>query len=117
MEPGSWIDTEKYWTEFFTSMGIAVEPKRPIGSKFNRARPLIREMSQGHILINDLLDKKIYNESTYEKPYFELLKEEIRRLSPLMKISPNIIDSLSQGRNFLRNELQTGSNGMETARA
>ena len=118
MEPGSWIDTEKYWTEFFSSMNIIVEPKRPVGSKFNRARPLIREMSQGHILINELLNKKIYAESTYEKSYFELLKEEIGRLSPLMKISPNIIDSISQGRNFLRNDLETGSNnGMQTARA
>jgi len=118
MEPGSWIDTEKYWTEFFSTMNIIVQPKRPVGSKFNRARPLIREMSQGHVLINELLDKKIYSESTYEKSYFELFKDEIGRLSPLMKISPNIIDSISQGRNFLRDELQAGSsNGMTTARA
>jgi hypothetical protein len=117
MEPGSWVDTEKYWTEFFSTMDIIVQPKKPVGSKFNRARPLIREMSQGHVLINQMLDKKFYTESTYKKSYFELLKEEIGRLSPIMKISPNIIDSLSQGRNFLRNELQVGSNnGMQTAR-
>lgn len=118
IEPGSWVDTEKYWTEFFSSMDIVVQPKKPVGSKFNRARPLIREMSQGHVLINNILDKKMYTESTYKKSYFELLKEEIGRLSPLMKISPNILDSLSQGRNFLRNELQVGSgSGMQTARA
>ncbi|OEC87878.1 MULTISPECIES: hypothetical protein [Methanobacterium] len=118
MEPGSWVDTEKYWTEFFNQLNIAVHPKKPVGSKFNRARPLIREMSQGHILINQLLDEKEYTESSYKKTYYNLLKEEISSLSPLMKVSPNIIDSLSQGRNFLRDELQVqnGTSGMKTAR-
>ncbi|MBZ2166309.1 hypothetical protein, partial [Methanobacterium spitsbergense] len=73
-----------------------------VGSKFNRARPLIREMTQGLVLINELLTTKIYHESSYKESYFELLKGEIGRLAPVMSISPNIIDSLSQGFNYLR---------------
>ena|GEM_PF-1576942 len=103
IEPGSWVDTEKYWKEFFQQLGIIVEPRSPVGSKFNRARPLIREMSQGLILINKLLMDKYYVESTYNESYFELLKQEIGRLAPVMQISPNIMDSLSQGFNYLRN--------------
>jgi hypothetical protein len=102
IEPGSWVDTEKYWKQFFNQMGIVVIPRAPHGSKFNRARPLIREMGQGHVLINELLQKKFYSESTYKQSYFELLKEEIGRLAPIMPISPNIIDSISQGFNYLR---------------
>ncbi len=102
IEPGSWVDTEKYWKTFFKEIGIKVEPRKPTGNKFNRARPLIREMSQGHVLINKMLDKKMYSESLYKKSYFELLKEEIGMLAPIMKISPNIIDSLSQGFNYFR---------------
>jgi len=103
IEPGSWVDTEKYWKEFFDQMDIIVEPRSPKGSKFNRARPLIREMSQGLILINKLLEYKYYVESSYNESYFELLKQEIGRLAPVMQISPNIMDSLSQGFNYLRN--------------
>ena len=103
IEPGSWVDTEKYWKEFFQQMGIIVEPRSPKGSKFNRARPLIREMSQGLILINKRLMDKYYVESSYNESYFELLKQEIGRLAPVMQISPNIMDSLSQGYNYLRN--------------
>lgn len=103
IEPGSWVDTEKYWKEFFNQMGIIVQPRSPVGSKFNRARPLIREMSQGLVLINGILTEKYYTESSYNESYFELLKQEIGRLAPVMQISPNIIDSLSQGFNYLRN--------------
>jgi hypothetical protein len=102
IEPGSWVDTEKYWKQFFKQLGIKVEPKKPTGSKFNRARPLIRDMTQGLVIINELLTTKIYQESNYKESYFELLKGEIGRLAPIMPISPNIIDSLSQGFNYLR---------------
>ena len=108
IEPGSWIDTEKYWKLFFNQMGIKVYPKKPIGSKFNRARPLIREMKQGLVLINELLTTKVYEESSYQQTYFELLKEEIGRLAPIMPISPNILDTLSQGFNYLRKVKITG---------
>lgn len=102
IEPGSWVDTEKYWKNFFNPMGIAVYPKRPVGSKFNRARPFVRALSQGHVLINELLKTKMYNETQYPKSYFELLKEELGFLAPVMKVSPNIIDCCSQGYNYLR---------------
>lgn len=102
IEPGSWLSTERYWKTFFNDMGIVVYPKKPVGSKFNRARPLIREMNQGHILINTLLTKKVYTETQEQQTYFDLLLEELGMLAPIMKISPNIIDSLSQGFNYLR---------------
>mgnify|MGYP001237769074 CR=1 FL=1 len=102
IEPGSWIDTEKYWKQFFNQMGIKVYPIKPIGNKFNRARPLIREMKQGLVTINEFLTKKVYEESRYEETYFDLFKGEVHRLAPVMKISPNILDTLSQGFNYLR---------------
>jgi len=108
IEPGSWVDTEKYWKQFFNQMGIVVYPKKPIGSKFNRARPLIREMKQGLVLINELLTTKVYHESSYQQTYFDLLKEELGRLAPVMPISPNILDTLSQGFNYLRKVKITG---------
>jgi len=108
IEPGSWLSTERYWKQFFNQMGIKVIPLRPAGSKFNRARPLIREIGQGFVLFNKLLTKKIYIESSYQQSYFDLLKEEISRLAPVMPISPNILDTLSQGFNYLRKVKITG---------
>ncbi|UTB32731.1 MAG: hypothetical protein NKF70_00125 [Methanobacterium sp. ERen5] len=108
IEPGSWLSTERYWKQFFNQMGITVIPLRPAGSKFNRARPLIREIGQGFVLFNELLTKKIYTESSYQQSYFDLLKEEISRLAPVMPISPNILDTLSQGFNYLRKVKITG---------
>lgn len=58
IEPGSWLSTERYWKQFFNQMGITVIPLRPAGSKFNRARPLIREIGQGFVLFNELLTKR-----------------------------------------------------------
>jgi hypothetical protein len=102
IEPGSWIDTEKYYKNFFNQMGIIVYPKKPVGSKFNRARPMVREMKQGHVLINEMLKKKLYTEISPPRSYFELIQEELGMLAPVMPVSPNIIDSLSQGFNYLR---------------
>ncbi len=102
MEGGSWMDTETHWKNFFNQLGIQVKAKQPVGSKFNRARPLVRQMRQGHVLINQCLENKKYPESKYKETYFELLKNEIMRLAPVMPISPNIIDSLSIAFNYLR---------------
>jgi hypothetical protein len=84
-----------------SSLEIKVYPITPNGSKYNRARPVIREMNQNMIKINKSLETKIDVESKISETYSKILIDEILRLEPIMKTSPNLVDCLSQARNFI----------------
>jgi len=117
-EGGSKVYSDRHWEEELQSLGIPLYPVTPKGSKYNRARPMVREMNQGMIKINKKLGNKVYLESSHGETYLDLLIEELLNLEPVMKKSPNLIDCLSQARNFIADEILKGTgSGMQTARA
>lgn len=117
-EGGSKVYSDRHWEEELSNLGIPLYPITPKGSKYNRARPFVREMNKGLIKINKSLENKIDIESKTESTYFNLLTEELLNLEPIMKVSPNLIDCLSQARNFIDSELLVNdTNGMQIARA
>jgi len=109
-EGGSRVYSDRHWEDELSSLEIKLYPIFPKGSKYNRARPMVREMNQHQIKINKSLETKIYKESKKEETYFDLLTTELLNLEPIMKQSPNLIDCLSLARNFIVDDvLQVGS--------
>lgn len=101
MEGGSWVYTENFWKLFFKELNIGVKSSKPVGSKYMRAIPVSEELIEGYLLINKCLESKYYLEDT-SNDYFTLFSDEAIGMLPLMKISPNIMDTISLGINFLR---------------
>lgn len=117
-EGGSKVYSDRHWEEELSNLGIPLYPITPKGSKYNRARPFVREMNKGLIKINKSLENKIDDESKTQSTYLNLLTEELLNLEPVMKVSPNLIDCLSQARNFIDSEVLVNNNsGMQIARA
>lgn len=109
-EGGSKVYSDRHWENELSSLEIKLYPISPSGSKYNRARPMVREMNQHQIKINKSLETKIYKESKKKETYFDLLSLELLNLEPIMKQSPNLIDCLSLARNFIVDDvLQLGS--------
>lgn len=104
-EGGSRVYSDRHWEDELFPLEIPLYPITPKGSKYNRARPMVREMNQGLIKINKTLESKIDIESTFDTTYLDLLTDELLDLEPVMKKSPNLIDCLSQARNYLYKSL------------
>lgn len=101
MEGGSWVYTEKYWKDFFKELKIRVKSSKPVGNKYMRAMPVAEEIIEKELLINKCLKTKKYIEDT-NTDYFTLFSDEMIGMLPLMKVSPNIVDTVSLGINYLR---------------
>lgn len=100
-EPGSWISSEKYWKEYFKELQLPLKTFKPEISKFNRARGFVRDMRNGAFKLNTLLKTK-YDKESNNKSYYDLTKNELLSLKPIMETSPNIIDTFSQAHHLLR---------------
>lgn len=100
-EGGSKVYSDRHWTDELAPLQIPVRPVNPQGSKYNRARPMVREMNQNMIKINKSLESKLDSESHKNETYLEILTEELLNLEPIMTKSPNLVDCLSQARNFI----------------
>ena len=97
---GSPLYAQRYFQELLQEFNIPVILKTPKGSKFQRARPLMRRIKTGNVKIREgcgFLD--------------EFIDESIG-LDPLGKgKSPNLVDSVSLAHNYLHdNILQNGTN-------
>jgi hypothetical protein len=109
-EGGSKVYSDRHWKDELEPLNIKIYPITPKGSKYNRARPMVREMNQNLIKINKSLETKIDKESDTKETYLDLLIEELLFLEPIMEISPNLIDCLSLSRNFIVDDvLEVGS--------
>jgi hypothetical protein len=103
MEAGSWVYTEEYWINMFLDNDIIAESQKPAGNKYIRAIPATEEIISKELLINQDLENKFYIEDDLDKDYFSLLSGEAIGLMPIMKISPNIFDTISLGVNYINN--------------
>jgi len=103
MEGGSWIYTYEYWQEIFLQYDILADDQRPNQNKYIRALPLSDELIAGETVINQDLAKKIYIESKHPISYFEIFSGEMISMLPIMKVSPNIVDTCSLGVNYCNN--------------
>jgi len=102
-EGGSWHLTERYLRELFEEYyGIPVHIFKPQTSKFSRARGFVRDMKNGRFFINDYLQQKMYYEDAIERPIMDYVAGEIGNLNPIMKVSPNIVDTISQAHIFFK---------------
>jgi hypothetical protein len=117
-EGGSRVYSDRHWIEELTNFGIPIQPVQPVGTKYNRARPLIREMRKGWIKINKKIQNTKYKESQTEENYHNLLSGELIQLAPKMKESPNLVDCLSQARNYIVDDVlnsMINNTGMQVA--
>lgn len=103
MEGGSWVYTEEYWINMFLDIDIVADSQKPMGNKYLRAIPSTEEIINGELIINKCLENKKYIEDDVEKDYFSLLSAECIGLVPIMKVSPNLADTLSLGVNYINN--------------
>jgi len=96
---GSPLYAQRYFQELISDFNIPVVLKTPKGSKYQRARPLMRKIRNGQVKINkdcNCLD--------------EFIDESIS-LVPVMKKSPNLVDSCTLLHNYLQEEvLHKGTN-------
>lgn len=107
MEGGSWVYTEAYWINIFLTKNIPADTQNPIGSKYMRAMPVSEEIIEKELLINRDLKKKVYLEDEADDDndtdYFTLFSDEMISMLPVMKKSPNLVDSVSLGVNYINN--------------
>lgn len=92
---GSPVYAQRHFQDLLVSNGfnIPVVLQTPRGSKYQRARPLMRLIKQGQVKLNNecmCLD--------------EFIDESIS-LMPVMKKSPNLVDSVSLGHNYLHEKI------------
>lgn len=95
---GSPIYAQRYFQELLKDFNIPVQLKFPKGSKYTRARPLMNKISNGQV--------KIYHQCGCLDDFID----ESTNLEPLMKTSPNLVDSASLSHNFF-NEMVMNSGG------
>lgn len=97
---GSPLYAQRYFQELLQEFNIPVILKTPKGSKYQRARPLMRRIKNGNVKINK------------ECGCIEDFIDESVSLDPLGKgRSPNLVDSCSLAHNYLHeNVLHTGTN-------
>lgn len=102
-EGGSWRSTEKYLEGFFEEeLGVPIFVYTPQASKFGRARGFVKELKLGSMTINSYLKEKMHLEGEMPRRMYDYVAGEIANLSPQMKVSPNIVDSISQSWHFYR---------------
>lgn len=92
---GSPLYAQRYFQELLTNNGfnIPVVLKTPKGSKYQRARPVMRLIKQGLVKINNVCN------------HLEEFIDESIKLMPVMEKSPNLVDSVSLGHNYLHEEI------------
>ena len=95
---GSPIYAQRYFQELLKDFNIPVQLKFPKGNKYTRARPLMNKISNGQV--------KIYHQCGCLDDFID----ESTNLEPLMKTSPNLVDSASLSHNFLH-EMVMNSGG------
>ena len=96
---GSPLYAQRYFQDLLIDFNIPVLLKTPKGNKYQRARPLMRMIKNGQVKI----DK--------DCNYLEHFIEESIGLEPIIKVSPNLVDSVSLAHNYLHEEvLGKGSN-------
>lgn len=103
---GSPVYAQRYFQELLQEFNIPVQLKFPKGSKFQRARPLMRRIRNGNV--------KLFKEADYLDDFID----ESVALDPLGKgRSPNLVDSCSLAHNYLHEDvLHTGTSIMFGAR-
>lgn len=91
---GSPLYAQRYFQDMLSEYGIPVRLKSPKGSKYQRARPLMRKIKQGVVKLNE------------EADYLDDFIDESISLDPLGKgRSPNLVDSCTLAHNFLHEEI------------
>ena len=97
---GSPVYAQRYFQELLQEFHIPVQLKFPKGSKFQRARPLLRRIRNGNV--------KLLKSANHLDDFIE----ESVMLDPTGKgKSPNLVDSCSLAHNYLHDDvLNTGSN-------
>lgn len=97
---GSPLYAQRYFQELLQDFNIPVVLKFPKGSKFQRARPLMRRIRNGNV--------KLFKDADYLDDFIN----ESVALDPLGKgRSPNLVDSSSLAHNYLHEDvLHTGTN-------
>lgn len=107
MEGGSWVYTEEYWINMFLLLNIIADSQNPVGNKYMRAMPVAEEIIERELLINKNLKKKMYLEDDVDddndRSYYDLFSSEMIGMVPVMKKSPNLVDSVSLGVNYINN--------------
>ena len=97
---GSPIYAQRYFQDLLSEFNIPVVLKQPVGSKYQRARPLMRMIKEGQVKVN------------YACGYLEDFIDESISLNPNgVGRSPNLVDSVSLVHNYLHDTvLNTGTN-------
>ena len=97
---GSPLYAQRYFQELLAEFNIPVVLKTPRGSKYQRARPLMRLIKNSKVKVNK------------DCNYLEDFIDESISLNPNGDgRSPNLVDSASLVHNYLHNDvLGTGSN-------
>jgi len=90
---GSPLYAQRYFQELLQEFNIPVVLKTPKGSKYQRARPMYRMLRNGQVKVlqscnclDDFIDESV-------------------GLMPVMKKSPNLVDSATLVHNFLHNDI------------
>ena len=86
---GSPLYAQRYFQDLLSEFNIPVALKPPKGSKYQRARPLMRTIVNGQT--------KIYKDCNCMDDFID----ESVNLEPLMKKSPNLVDSCTLLHNYL----------------
>ena len=92
---GSPLYAQRYFQELLIEQGfnIPVILKFPKGSKYQRARPLMSRLRQGNV--------KVHSECGCLEEFIE----EAVRLMPIMKKSPNLVDSVSLAHSYIHDNI------------
>ena len=91
---GSPVYAQRYFQELLAEFNIPVVLKTPRGSKYQRARPLMRLIRNGQVKVNK------------DCSCFEDFVDESVNLNPLGEgRSPNLVDSVSLVHNYLHNDV------------
>ena len=95
---GSPLYAQRYFQDELYEFNIPVILKTPKGSKYQRARPLMRSIKNGQVKLCKTCN------------YLEDFIDESVRLAPKNKVSPNLVDSVSLAHNYLHEQiLNTGT--------
>ena len=90
---GSPLYAQRYFQDLINDFNIPVMLKTPRGSKYQRARPLMRMIKNGQVKINK------------DCQCLEDFVDESISLEPTVKVSPNLVDSVSLAHNYLHEEV------------
>jgi len=90
---GSPLYAQRYFKDLLKDFNISVDLKTPRGSKYQRARPLMNKISNGQVRIS------------YDCGCLDDFIDEATDLEPLMKKSPNLVDSCTLVHNYLHEKI------------